>query len=153
MPHDTAVTERASEAASSSAWASNPTFAIALSACLGCIILALANIYRGQVVEWVVADPDQTATRLRLLLAMLAIVAVFPVGLLSYFSGRLSHAITISGRYPPPGIAMRRSIAVREGRDAYRTARALRLAAIALGGIAAAIPIVFWLLAASLTPS
>ena len=131
----------------------NPTFLIALSACLGCILLALANLYRDQVVGWVVAEPEQTALRMRVLLALLASISVLPAALLGLFAGRLSSAVTRAGRYPPPGVALRRRARIREGQDAYRAARMLRIVAIALGGVTVLIPVGFWLLAARITPS
>ena len=148
MPQETGTTR-----AAGGIGLSNPTFVIALSACLGCILLALANIYRNQVVEWVIAEPEQTAMRMRVLLALLASISVFPVALLGFFAGRLSGAVTRSGRYPPPGVTLRRSARVRKGREAYTAARTLRIVAIALGGIAVLIPVGFWMLAVSITPS
>jgi hypothetical protein len=131
----------------------NPTFALALVATLGCLLLAFANLNQERVVEWIVSDPERTAFRLRALLALLGLVGVLPVALMAAFAARLSIAISTSGRYPPPGVALRQRTEVRRGAEADSIARRLRIAAIVLGAIALAIPPLFWWLAATLTPS
>jgi len=130
----------------------NPTFALALVASLGCLLLAFANLNQEKVVEWIVSDPEHTGFRLRALLALLGLVGVLPVAFVAAFAARLSMAISASGRYPPPGVALRRRTVVREGAEADSIARRLRIGAILLGAIALAIPLLFWWLAATLTP-
>lgn len=131
----------------------NPTFALALVAALGCLLLAFANLNQRRVVEWILADPEQTATRLRALLALLAVVGILPVGFMSIFTARLSMAVSRSGRYPPPGVSLGRRTRVRQGAEAHAMARSLRLVAIVMAFIALAIPAIFWWLGATLTPA
>ena len=130
----------------------NPTLALALVAALGCILLAIANLNQQRVVEWILEDPDQTATRMRTLLALLAIVGVLPVALVSIFTARLSIAVSRTGRYPPEGRPFGRR-GVREGPEAHKMARNLRIVAIVMGALALLIPVVFWWLGTTLTPS
>ena len=130
-----------------------PTLALALTASLGRLLLAFANLNQERVVEWIVSDPESTPVRLRSLLALLGVVGVLPVAFMAIFAGRLSMAVSRSGCYPPPGIGLRRRGRVREGAEAAAIARRLRLASILLGAITLAIPLLFWWLAASLTPS
>lgn len=129
----------------------NPTFALALIAALGCLLLAFANLNQERVVEWIVSDPENTAFRLRALLALLGVIGVLPVAFVAVFSARLSLRISSSGRYPPPGVEIRR-VRVREGSDAEAIARRLRIGSIVLGCIALSIPLLFWWLAVTLTP-
>lgn len=130
----------------------NPTFAVALVAALGCLLLALANLNQERVVGWILEDPERTATRMRMLLALLAGIAVLPVAVLSYFSGRMSMEVTRTGRYPPPSVALGRKIGLRKGAEAHAAARTLRFVSIVLGAIALGIPVLFWWLAVTLTP-
>jgi len=130
----------------------NPTFAVALVAALGCLLLALANLNQDRVVGWILEDPEHTATRMRMLLALLAVIAVLPVAFLSYFSGRMSMEVTRTGRYPPPSVALGRKVGLRKGTDAHAAARTLRFVSIMLGAIAVGIPVLFWWLAVTLTP-
>ena len=130
----------------------NPIFAIALAACIGCMLLALASLNQQQIVGWVVEDPEEVRTRLRVVLAVLATFGVLPVALMSFFAGRMSMAVTRTGRYPPPGVRLGRREAVRVGGEAFRAARVLRLVSLVLGAITLAIPAIFWMVGAALTP-
>ena len=131
----------------------NPTFALALVAALGCLLLAFANLNQERVVGWIVSDPERTAFRLRVLLSALGAVGMLPVAFIAVFAARLSTGISASGRYPPPGIDLRRRTVVREGAEAASMARKFRIAAIVLAAITLAVPVLFWWLATTLTPS
>ena len=117
-----------------------------------CLLLAFANLNQEQLIEWIVSDTPHTASRMRALLALLAAIGVLPVGFLAVLAARLSVGVSRSGRYPPPGVQLPRSGAVREGDEAAAMARRLRLLAIVLGAIALTIPALFWWLAVRLTP-
>ena len=130
----------------------NPTYLLALVACLGCLLLAFANLHQERVVHWILADPAESAFRMRALLALLGVIGVLPVALMAFFAGRLSLAVSASGRYPPPGVELGRRIRVREGAEAHSMARSLRFVAILLCVITVGTPILFWMLAVTITP-
>lgn len=130
----------------------NPTFALALVASLGCLLLAVANLNQERIVEWIVSEPEKTPFRLRLLLSTLGCVGVLPVAFIAVYAARLSNGISASGRYPPPEFLPRRSTRIREGPRAAAIARRLRIAAILLAAITLTTPALFWWLGASLTP-
>lgn len=116
----------------------------------GLVIVWLARSYGPTLEAWINRDPEQTRSRLKLALTVLAIAIDLPVlGLAAYF-WRLGVRMIRTERFPAPRTLVMRDTPVLRGAPARRRGRLMQIVAVLLASAVLGLTIVLRQLASLL---
>ena len=118
---------------------------------LGALAILAFTHYRAALAGWVASDAGALASRLNLIVAAFATVAIVPsVGFSVYLWSLAVRAIR-TREFPPPNVRLTRDTRVVVGRAAVARARALQILAVVMTALPVAMTWLVWRLAAALT--
>ena len=116
----------------------------ALVVACGLLVGLLAEFYRPALLDWIIRDPEQIDSRLRLVFAVLAVAFVVPLLGFGACFWRLGDRIVRAERFPPPGLAVTTDTVVLRGNFARRRGRLAQLVAGIFVLAAPAVAIILW---------
>src|SRR5262245_36226135 len=112
--------------------------------CVGAVLIAAFERYRGLLSDWVLADPGDPVQRARLIIVLAGILLVAPVlGIAGYLwsvGGRIVH----TREFPPPGLRVIRDTPIITGERAVARGRLLKVLALGLGIVSALLLLLLW---------
>jgi hypothetical protein len=120
---------------------------LAVVTLIGVILIAAAGQLRAAAEAWVERD---LATRARMVIGAMTVLAVGPLLVLAAYSWRLGGRILRGGRYPPPGVRVVRDTPVVTGDAAVRMARGVRVLAALVCASGVLLAYLIWRLVAML---
>jgi hypothetical protein len=115
---------------------------VGAAALVGTLLLLGFERYGESLRDWVLSDPEQSRSRLRLLFILFAAGASAPLLAFGGYLWVLGHKIVSAKQFPPPGQRVVRDTEVVEGEAAMARGRALKVFAVVL----CAFCIMFWML-------
>ena len=80
--------------------------------------------------NWVLADPTQTASRVKIMLWLICAFMEIPLLGAALFTWKMAERILVAERFPPPGMPVIRDTIVQEGQRARHRGRLCRVFAI-----------------------
>jgi hypothetical protein len=122
-------------------------FLVAFAAVVGALLIFVLERYRVPLRDWILADPELSAQRLRMIIMLLAVLLLAPLIGFAVYLWSLGGRILRTREFPPPGLRVIRDTRVISGEAAVSRGRQLKLLAVGCLVAGFALSLLLWRLA------
>lgn len=124
---------------------------LVVGACVGALLIIAFERYRIPASDWLLADTQTSAQRVRLIFLLLAALVVAPLFAFAAYVWSLGERVLRAREFPPPGLRVIRDITVITGEKAVSRGRLLKVLALSCSIASAVLGLLIWRLAAALS--
>jgi hypothetical protein len=115
--------------------------------CVGALLILGFEQYRSPLRDWIVAEPEASAQRVKLAFLVLATLLLAPLLAFAVYVWFLGARVLRAREFPPPGFRVIRDTPVITGERAIFRGRLLKMLALGCGIAAVALGSILWRLA------
>jgi hypothetical protein len=116
----------------------------------GALLLVAFERYRTPLRDWLLSEPEQFASRLRLLFHVTAFFLSAPLFVFAVYLWSLGGKVMRARQFPPPRHRVVRDTSLLQGEAALARGRRIKVLAVCLGTAGAVLWVQFWWLAMAL---
>jgi hypothetical protein len=122
-------------------------FIVAFAAVVGALLIFLLERYRVPLRDWILADPELSARRLRMTIMLLAALLLAPLIGFAVYLWSLGGRVLRAREFPPPGLRVARDTRVITGESAVSRGRRLKMLVVGCLVAGLALSLLLWRLA------
>jgi len=115
--------------------------------CVGALLIVGFERYHIPVRDWILAEPEASGQRAKLVLLLLAALLLAPLVVFAAYVWSLGERVLRAREYPPPGLRVIRDTRVMTGERAISRGRLLKMLALGCGIACVGLGLLLWRLA------
>jgi len=115
--------------------------------CVGALLIVGFERYHIPLRDWILAEPEASAQRVKLVLLLLAALLLAPLIVFATYVWSLGERVLRAREYPPPGLCVIRDTPVITGERAISRGRLLKVLALGCGIASVGLGLLLWRLA------